>query len=152
MPGPSPASPILYRQLGLRMVFSPEGITIAPIARRPIVVAWSEIDFVSAIPAAKLVDGAWRFEDFGLERGWDILRDHGMFCLDIVVHDRHSMRQRFRWYPVGLAALAMANDQPHPRQGAFPLRLRVACLEVPPTNLLELIARHARFDLLCHDA
>ena len=44
----------------------------------------------------------------------------------------------------------MADDRPHPRQGTFPLELRVGCLDAKPTDLLELVARHARFELLCH--
>jgi hypothetical protein len=143
-------SVITYRRLGLRLVFSSEGIAMHPLFRQPIRVAWSEIDFVSAIPAAEQVDGAWRFRDFGLAPGWDILRDHGRFVLDIVVHDRHPLKQRLRWHTARLAPLATANDTPHARQGTFALSLRVRGLDAKPTDLLELVARHARFDLLCH--
>jgi hypothetical protein len=143
-------STIDFRRFGLHIRFSSEGIVVHPIARRPIQVAWSEIDFVSAIPAAEQVDGTWRFKDLGLARGWDILRDRDWFCLDVVVHDRHAIQPRFRWYPTRISPLAMADDRPHPRQGTFPLRIRSRGLDARPTDVLELIARHSRFDLLCH--
>jgi len=41
--------------LGLRILFATEGITTHPIARRPIQLSWSEIDFVNAIPAAEQI-------------------------------------------------------------------------------------------------
>src|SRR4029079_1041468 len=77
---------VRYRSLGLRILFATEGITIHPIARRPIQLSrssrvaarriqwsWSEIDFVNAIPAAEQIDGAWRFKDLRMAPGWDIL-------------------------------------------------------------------------------
>lgn len=141
---------ITHRRFWSRIAFSSEGIVLQPIFRQPIPITWSEIDFVSAIPAAQQVEGKWRFRDFGLSRGWDILRDHGRFVLDIVVHDRHALKQRLRGYPVGLRPLWTADDKPDPRQGTFPIELRVGRLDAEATDLLELVARHGRFDLLCH--
>ncbi|HEY5090823.1 MAG TPA: hypothetical protein VIK30_12680, partial [Polyangia bacterium] len=120
-------------------------------ARPPILVAWTEIDFVSPIPAPEEVDGAWRFKDFGLAPGWDILRDHGLFFLEVVVHDRHALRQRFRWYAIEMRPLGTAGDAFHPTKGYFSIRLRVDNLDARPTEVLELVARQVRFDLLCYD-
>jgi len=136
--------------LGLRILFATEGITIHPIARRPIQLSWSEIDFVNAIPAAEQIDGAWRFKDLRMAPGWDILRDHDRFVLDIVVHDRHAIQPRFRWYPVRIVPLWTADDRPHTRKGTFELPIRVGCLDTKPTDLLELIARRCRFEQLTH--
>jgi hypothetical protein len=142
---------ITHRRFGSRIAFSSAGIVLHPIFRQPIPITWAEIDFVSAIPAAQQVEGKWGFRDFRLSHGWDILRDHGRrFVLDIVVHDRHALEGRLRWNPVGLRPLWTAEDKPDPRQGTFPIELRVRRLDAKATDLLELVARHCRFDLLCH--
>jgi hypothetical protein len=150
MAGPPSRSTIAHRALGLHLLFSSEGIAIHPIARRPIQVTWPEIDFVSPTPAPEQVDGLWHFPHLLPERGWNMLRDQEWFCLDVVVGDRQAVKRRSRWYALGMKPVWMADDRPHPAQGTFPLDIRVRRLDASPTDLLALIARHSRFDLLCH--
>ncbi len=147
----SPAT-IVHRQWRMRFAFSAKGITLYPVfGRPPIVVTWSEIDFVSPTPAPERVGAHWRFKDFGLAPGHDTLRDHGILVLDIVVHDRYALRPRFAGYPVPLGALGGIGDEPHPSQGTFEISLQIANLDAGPCDLLELFARYVRFDLLVRD-
>lgn len=143
---------IVHRQWRLHFAFSAQGLTYYPVlGRPPIAVAWSEIDFVSPIPAPERVGAHWQFKDFGFARGHDTLRDYGLLTLDIVIRDRHTLGPRFRGDPFPLRALGGIGDELHPTQGVFEISLRIANLDAAPCDLLELFARYTRFDLLVRD-
>ena len=146
------ADVIVHRRWGTATSFTTDGIILEPLlGRRSIVVPWAEVDFVSPTPAAEKTGDTWQFMDLGVDRRRDILRRRGLFYLDVVVPDRQALRRRFGWFPVRIRALWTAEGVPHPKNGFFQIALHVANLSADPKEVLGLIGRHTRVDLLLHE-
>jgi hypothetical protein len=144
---------ISHHSFPLSSVFDARGIAMRHrLFRGELQLPWSAVDFVSPIPAAERVEGAWRFKDLKLPKGFNLLLEQQRFVLEVVVKEPSALKKRLGW-PWGLPPLrhlTLADDRLDPDRAYFALDLKLRCLSAPAEGLLELIARNARFDLLCH--
>lgn len=118
---------------------------------------WEDVDFVSPTPAWEQGPDGWRPKENMFASGApSLLETYRMMSLAVVVRDRHKAARVDRgWTGLYLSRelrpLWDAEDRPDPSRGYFEIVVRLPSLSSPPADLITLIARHTKLDLLLLD-
>jgi hypothetical protein len=127
-------------------------------SRKPVIVPWSNVEFVHSVPAVKRVGSGWK-----TYRGEDITPESlrlglRFYVLELALKDRHAVlegshllrRMKIR-ASLLLKPLWDRDDRPHPKQGCLRVEISRRKIRKFPATLLDaldLIERVSRFDLL----
>lgn len=153
--GPRPTE-ITQRGLFQRVVFDDEGLTIVPLLWKGFRVAWTEVEFVCVTPAMVRDAQGWR------EKPNDLLgpdfrstfATHGSLELSFVVRDRRVLLARADGFwnrstvAAALEPMLDAQNRLRPDQALLRIQVTRRRLDRPIDDLLDLLAKHCRFDLV----
>ncbi len=150
---------IVHHGLPLRADFDVRGVTLRPLLAKAVFIAWPEVEFVCLTPAMERQPEGWREKTYTfLPMGFrSTLETSGHLYVELVVKDRRPLLARTegawtRWWLAGhLRPMADATDAPKEDQSLVGLDVYRHRLDAPLDELLDLLARHCRFDLVVHD-
>jgi hypothetical protein len=117
---------------------------------------WGEVEFISTTPQMTRGPEHWRQKENPLARPPlnAFLENMGFMELDIVIRDRRPIVTRTQgWWTRSVIAgrlrpMLDASDRRRPDQSLLRLRAGISALGGTPTPLLDLLAKHCRFDLV----
>ena len=140
-----------------RIVYTVEGIAFYPLlSRHSLTIPWSNIHFISPIPAVELAGNNWQTFD-GRSLVGNEYRKLRHFYIRIVLINRlkvtieTSLLKKllfFVCFPV-ISATYGADNKQKAYQGFLQYELKLRTLNRPLDELLILIATYSRYDLLC---
>ena len=150
---------IVHRGLPLSVGFDEQGVTLRPLLAKPVFIAWPEMDFVCLTPTMERHPEGWREKTYSfLPKGFrSTLQTSGHLYVDLVVKDRRPLLARTEgawtrwWLASRLRPMADAMDSLKVDQSLVGLDVYKHRLNAPLDELLDLLARHCRFDLVVHD-
>ncbi|NPC73749.1 hypothetical protein HPP05_28735 [Corallococcus exiguus] len=150
---------IVHRGLPLRVDFDARGVTFWPLLAKPVFIAWPEMDFVCLTPAMERQPEGWREKTYTfLPKGFrSTLETSGHLYVELVVKDRRPLLARTegawtrRWLASRLRPMGDAMDALKVDQSLVGLDVYRHRLNAPLDELLDLLARQCRFDLVVHD-
>lgn len=131
--------------------YDPRGITLRPrFGRHSLFLPWTNVDFLSPTPGLRHSDAGW--QDFTGRPAADLRR----LELAVALHDRHQLHVSGWWAKLWLrrftpGVLLRADDRPHPRAGFLCIDVRLSTLSAPRAAFFDLLAAHARFDIIAFD-
>ncbi|MCY1033050.1 hypothetical protein OV207_16380 [Corallococcus sp. BB11-1] len=152
---------LTHRGLPLRVDFDEAGVVLRPLFLQPIPIAWEELEFIGLTPAMERHPDGWREKTYAVSHLMKDFRSTlataGHLWVELVVRDRRPLVQRIEgrwtraWLTTRLHPMLDASDQRKPDQSLLGLDLYRHRLNAPLDDLLDLMARRCRFDLVVHD-
>lgn len=152
-------SAIVHRGVPLRIAFDARGVTLRPLLAQAVFITWPEVEFVCLTPAMERQPEGWREKTYSVRpKGLrSTLETSGHLRVELVVKDRRPLVARTegtwtrRWLSSHLRPMTDARDSPKVDQSLMGLDVYRHRLDAPLDELLDLLARHCRFDLVIHD-
>ncbi|WP_375760807.1 hypothetical protein [Corallococcus exercitus] len=150
---------LTHWSLPLRVSFDEQGVTLRPLLAKPVFIAWPEVEFVCLTPTMERLPEGWREKTYTfLPKGFrSTLQTSGHLSVELVVKDRRPLLARTRgawtrlWLTGRLRPMLDAMDAWKVDQSLVSLDVYRHRLNAPLDELLDLLARHCRFDLVVHD-
>jgi hypothetical protein len=150
-----PTTPIVHRFVGWFVTFDDEGLSLRPRLGSSVLITWDDVKFVCPVPTVERCPEGWREKKNTLLRGdfCSTLQTHGLLVLYVVVKDRRPIIGRTSgwtrfWLRSRLRPMQDRDDRFMADESLVDLELDVTRLGVPWGQLLDLVSRHARFDLV----
>jgi len=150
-----PDPPIVHRFVGWSVTFDDEGLSLRPWLGSSVLITWDEVKFVCPVPTLERGPDGWREKKNTLLRAdfRSTLESHGLLVLYVVVKDQRPVIERASgwtrfWLRSHLRPMLDSENRFQPDESLLSLELHVARLGVPWGQLLDLVSRHARFDLV----
>ncbi|RKG91307.1 hypothetical protein [Corallococcus terminator] len=151
---------LTHRSLPLDVDFDEEGVVLRPWFLQPIPIAWKELEFICLTPTMERYPDGWREKTYAvsyLPKGFrSTFATAGHLWVELVVRDRRPLLARTEgrwtraWLTTRLHPMLDASDQRKPDQSLLGLDFYKHRLNAPLDDLLDLMARHCRFDLVVH--
>jgi hypothetical protein len=147
---------ILHRTLFSRTSFGDEGVAVVPGLEEGLRLGWGEIEFVCITPTMERGEQGWQ-EKYNslLPAGFaSTFATRGELELCFVVRDRRPVVARAKgfWNRTrvrgALKPMVDAHDRRKPDQSLLLMRIRKSHLNHSVDDLLDLLSRHCRFDLV----
>ena len=141
---------ITHRTQAGTATYTDEGIALRPrFGKRQLLLAWSNIDFISPTPGLRRTDTGWT--DF---RGNPVAQ-LSRLVIEPALRNRHLARGDSWWHRLWLrrfkpGVLLDADDQPAPQKGFLRIEVRLDTLSVPRAAFFDFLTTHRRFDLIVH--
>lgn len=146
---------------GGRLELGPDGLALSPwFTRHAVRIPWSNVMFVSPVPAVKRTDTGWRtFRDEEMTAS-TLGKAVKFYSFEIALNDRHEVLASATfllrvWLAshILLKPLFTAEDTPHPTNGWITVRFPRRWVRKNGDVLLralDMVEEYSRFDLLCH--
>jgi hypothetical protein len=153
------AGEIVQRSLWERIAFDDAGLAVVPLVSKGLRLQWPAIDFVCVTPAMIRDAQGWHEKSNSLLSPTfkSTLASSGLLQLSFVIRDRRPILARTSgfwnrsWTAAAQRPMLDAENRFDAAQSLLRLEVREERLDHPIGDLLDLLAKHCRFDLVvCH--